>query len=94
MSTCRPNWCQTPLRYPKAPYSERVALGDDVIPPTQAVSAKDGSQLRSVRVQKGQSTPHRPVSVRLICPDGNLFKPSRWLGTAQGNLPNVRVEPS
>jgi len=85
--------------FPASTHSERVALEDDVIPLRSKVHASDGTLLDSITIRKGQMVviPRLSIGTRpgVWGSDGQMFKPSRWLGQdnnnekATSNLPQV-----
>ncbi|KAF8339837.1 uncharacterized protein EI90DRAFT_3012766 [Cantharellus anzutake] len=56
--------------FPPRPSGDQIAVEADVIPLGQPIHTKDGTQIHSIRIHKGQG------------PDGTEFIPARWLKTA------------
>jgi cytochrome P450 len=68
---------------------ERIAMSDDVIPLRHPVYTKDGKEITSVPITKGQTVVVPIVAIhRLdsVWGDGDSFRPERWL--QQDGLPD------
>jgi len=78
--------------YPAAPFTERIATKDDVIPLRHPVTTSDGQVLTELRVQKGQVISFPVIAINRIHSrwngDGDTFRPDRWLPENAHELPD------
>lgn len=68
--------------HPAAPYMERVAAKDDILPLRHAIMRKDGVEVNQVAIKAGQTIiiPIHSVSrANQVWGDGTTFRPERWL---------------
>ncbi|GAB1524284.1 hypothetical protein RhiTH_007437 [Rhizoctonia solani] len=76
--------CREVLRlYPPAPYTERIALKDWVVPLKYPVKGKDGNPINEIHVRKGTkiylALKEANRSKETWGDDADEFKPERWL---------------
>ncbi|KAF8671401.1 cytochrome p450 [Rhizoctonia solani] len=76
--------CREVLRlYPPAPYTERIALEDWVVPLKYPVKGKDGNPINEIHVRKGTkiylALKEANRSKETWGDDADEFKPERWL---------------
>ncbi|KAH0830184.1 cytochrome P450 [Lanmaoa asiatica] len=68
--------------HPAAPYMERVALKDDILPLRHPIIGKDGKEITSVPISAGQTVIipiHTMNRMDSVWDDGASFRPERWM---------------